>query len=192
MAFGINDNGQAVGASDACANTILPPFATGQHAVLWEKDGSVHDLGNVGGTANPEVLGVGNIAFSINNRGQVVGVSAQAGNTTTRAFLWTRETGMTDLGTFPGDVNSAGLSINNDGDVVGGSIDGDVATGNPHPFLWHHGKMTDLNRLVPDSPLLLLVAFAINDVGEIAGFGVQTSTGDIHAFLATPTHRETH
>lgn len=46
--------------------------------------------------------------------------------------------------------------------------------------------MNDLNQLVPaGSPLYLLTAFAINDVGQIAGFGV-TSTGDIHAFLATP------
>jgi hypothetical protein len=44
--------------------------------------------------------------------------------------------------------------------------------------------MHDLNALIPsDSPLYLLIAFGINDSGEIAGFGVQTST-DIHAFLA--------
>src|ERR1022692_420275 len=40
MALGINDRGQAVGASGRCANTILPPFAAGPHAVLWERDGS--------------------------------------------------------------------------------------------------------------------------------------------------------
>jgi hypothetical protein len=50
--------------------------------------------------------------------------------------------------------------------------------------------MHDLNALIPpDSPLYLLVAYGINDVGQIAGFGVQTSTGDIHAFLATPCDR---
>ena len=42
VALWINDNGQAVGASGACANTVLPPLASGPHAVLWEKDGSVH------------------------------------------------------------------------------------------------------------------------------------------------------
>jgi probable HAF family extracellular repeat protein len=37
--------------------------------------------------------------------------------------------------------------------------------------------------------VVLLVATAINSRGEIAGFGV-TSTGDVHAFLATPSHAE--
>jgi probable HAF family extracellular repeat protein len=46
--------------------------------------------------------------------------------------------------------------------------------------------MTDLNTLIPaDSPLYLVFAFQINDVGEIVGLGV-TSTSEPHAFLATP------
>jgi hypothetical protein len=45
--------------------------------------------------------------------------------------------------------------------------------------------MSDLNALIPDSPLYLLAASSINDAGEIAGFGVN-SDGDVHAFLATP------
>jgi probable HAF family extracellular repeat protein len=189
MAFWINDKGQAVGSSGSCADTILPPFAAGPHAVLWEKDGSVHDLGNLGGTVNPELL-IGNIAFSINNRGQVVGTSALPGNTANHAFLWTRETGMRDLGTLPGDMNSAALAINNLGDIVGGSIQGNVATGSPRAFLWHNGEMRDLNTLVPkNSPLFLLTAFAINDVGEIAGFGTDSS-GEIHGFLATRCYRD--
>jgi hypothetical protein len=32
----------------------------------------------------------------------------------------------------------------------------------------------------------LLVAFDIDATGQIAGFGVEASTGDIHGFLATP------
>ena len=48
MAFGINDLGEAVGISGRCANTILPGFAAGPHVVLWESDGSVHDLANLG------------------------------------------------------------------------------------------------------------------------------------------------
>jgi probable HAF family extracellular repeat protein len=47
--------------------------------------------------------------------------------------------------------------------------------------------MHDLNALiVGNSPFLqLLVAFGINDVGQIVGIGL-TNTGDIHGFLATP------
>jgi probable HAF family extracellular repeat protein len=95
---------------------------------------------------------------------------------------------MRDLGSLSGDDNSAGLAINERGDVVGASIQGDVATGSPRAFVRRHeDKMRDLNTLVPkDTPLFLLTAFGINDEGEIAGFGVQIRTGEIHAFLAIP------
>jgi probable HAF family extracellular repeat protein len=184
MALGINDLGQAVGASGRCGNTILPPIAYGPHAVLWEKDGSVTDLGNLGGT-------VLNIGLSINNLGQVTGFSGLTEESSpfngTHAFLWTRETGMRDLGTLPGDVVAGGQGINDRGEVVGPSFD---ASGNPRAFLWQNGVMTDLNTLIPaGSHLFLLDATAINARGEIVGFGV-TSTGDVHAFLATPRHGE--
>jgi probable HAF family extracellular repeat protein len=186
VAFWINDKGQAVGMSGTCANTQLPGPAASAHAVLWE-NGTVTDLGNLGGTANPALLGVGNAALAINNRGQVVGTSALAGNTTHHAFLWTGETGMRDLGTLPGDIVSAGLGINNRGEVIGNSISPPgLPTGNPHPFLWQDGVMADLNTLIPaDSPLQLLTAFSINDRGQITGIGV-TSGGDVHAYLMTP------
>ncbi len=68
-ALAINDNGQAVGASGTCANTVPPTIAFGAHAVLWDTDGSVTDLGNLGAE-------VSNVGISINNQGQVVGVSS--------------------------------------------------------------------------------------------------------------------
>lgn len=184
FALWINDNGQAVGMSGTCANTQLPPLANGAHAVLWD-NGAVIDLGSLGGTANPALLGVGNVAFSINNQSQVVGTSSLPGNTTHHSFLWTWEKGMQDLGILPGDVNSAGLGINNRGEVIGVSAD---ASGNPRPYLWKNGVMTELNTLVPaDSPLHLLLAYSINDRGQISGFGVDGS-GNIHAYLASPSY----
>jgi probable HAF family extracellular repeat protein len=184
MALWINDNGQAVGASGTCANSALPPLAFGSHAVLWEADGSVTDLGNLGGA-------VANIGLAINNQGQVVGASSLNDQATpfesNDAFLWTRETGMRDLGTLPGDVNSVGLGINDRGEVVGQSGDAD---GNSRGFLYENGVMYDLNTLIPaGSPLFVLFASAINSSGEIVGFGM-TKAGDMHAFLATPTSGE--
>ena len=50
--------------------------------------------------------------------------------------------------------------------------------------------MTDLNTLIAgDSPLYLLTGCSINSRGEITGLGL-TSTGEIHTYLATPTHRD--
>lgn len=91
---------------------------------------------------------------------------------------------MTDLGTLPGDVNSAALAINERGEVVGGSVD---AMGNLRPFLRANGVMMDLGTLVPvNSAVVPVFASMINSHGEIVGFGL-TGDGDVHAFLATPS-----
>jgi probable HAF family extracellular repeat protein len=187
FACAINDMGQVVGISGRCGDTIIPGFAAGPHAVLWESDGSVQDLGSLGGTSNPKRLAVGNGALAINDRGEVVGVSALLGSTTFQPFLWTKSKGIQDLGVLPGDLVGAGLAINNRGEVVGNSISAPgPASGNPRPFLWRHEKMSDLNTLVQtNAPLYLLTAFGINDIGEIVGFGA-TDAGDIHAYLVVP------
>jgi probable HAF family extracellular repeat protein len=187
MAFGINDLGEAVGTSGRCGNTVLPGFAGGPHAVLWDAAGLAHDLGNLGGTVNTAMLGVTTIAFVINNQGRVTGQSALSGNKTFHPFLWSQGTGMQDLGVLPGDLVGAGLGMNNRGEIVGASVSAPgPATGNPRAFLWQNGVMSDLNSLVQaDAPLYMLTAFWINDFGEIAGFGA-TSGGEIHGFLAVP------
>ena len=183
MAFWINDLGQAVGGSGSCASSILPGPAVTPHAVLWE-NGTVTDMGNLGGSVNTGIPGIGTIALSINNRGQAVGAAALPDNTTGHAFLWSKKLGhMLDLGTIPGDVVSAALGINDEGNVVGTSLDSD---GNPRAFLFSRGTMRDLNTLVPpDAPIYMLIPYAINSEGQVAGFGV-TGTGEIHGFLASP------
>jgi probable HAF family extracellular repeat protein len=150
------------------------------YALLWEKDGSVHDLGNLGGTGGI----AGNHACALNNQGQVVGHSELANDATFHGFLWTRETGMRDLGTLPGDSASLGLGINDKGEVVGASLD---ANFNPRAILREDSAMTDLNTLIAANPsgLYLLIAESINSSGEIIGLAV-TSTGETHGFLATP------
>jgi len=176
MALSINDNSQAVGASGTCANSVLPPLASGAHAVMWDADGTAHDLGNLGSKAS-------NVALSINNQGQATGVSS-VNDQAIHAFLWTSAAGMQDLGTLPGDALSVGTMIGDEGDVVGESDD---ASGNRRAILWHNGVMNALNDLAPGSPLFLLCSLAINSRGEIAGYGA-TEKGDIHAYLAVPSN----
>lgn len=186
FAWGINDEGQTIGSSGLCSNTAIPPFANGPqaaHAVLWEKDGSPHDLGSLvsGGTIN--------IATGINGRGEVAGASQSSGGAP-HAFLWTRDKGMQDLGTLQGDFFSVAPcchTINNRGQIVGFSIPGPLGSG--RAFLWQKGVMTDLNTLIPkSSPWYLLQALSINDAGQIVGYG--TINGNVHAFIATPCDRE--
>jgi probable HAF family extracellular repeat protein len=185
----VNDKGEAVGTSGRCTNTVIPPFTVGPHAVLWDRDGSVTNLGSLGGTANPALL-IGNVAFAINNRGQVVGISTLAGNSIVHPFLWTREHGMHDLCAACNDRTIAALAINDDGDVVGASNPGGILTGTPYAAIFKDGAAVDLNGLVPaNTSLYLLTAFSINNKGEIAGFGV-TQAGELHAFIATPRHRD--
>jgi probable HAF family extracellular repeat protein len=182
VAYEINDNGKVAGASGTCT-TFNPNFLNNLlavHALLWE-NGKATDLGNLGGQTGQAG---GNAAYSVNNRGEVVGSSDLPGDTTFHAFLWTRKTGMQDLGTLSGDVASNSISINDAGSVVGVSLD---ANFNPRAFLWEKGVMTDLNTLIAgDSPLYLLTGCSINSRGEITGLGL-TSTGEIHTYLATPT-----
>ncbi len=180
FALGLNDLGQAVGSSGSCADTTtnsVTGLVAGPHAVLWDCDGSATDLGNLGGKLI-------NTGAAINNRGEVVGGSDLPGDKAAHAFLWTREKGMQDLGTLGTDPMSLAGWINNTGQVVGWSCDAD---GNCRAYFWQDNVMTDLNTLIPsNSPLYLMNAFGINDSGEIAGLALQISTGDVHAFLATP------
>jgi probable HAF family extracellular repeat protein len=169
--YGINDRGQIVGATGACNQLV--PF-TSSHAVLWPNgpNGDVIDLGNLGGT-------ILNIAFYINNRGQIVGQSALPGSANCtptsppqdcpfHAFLWQNGV-MTDMGVLPGDVQSWANNINSKGQAVGTSF---PETGS-RAFIWQDGVMTDLNSLIPaDSNFFLAEAFGINERGEIAGFGI--------------------
>ena len=180
--FGINNSGQVVGASGHCAplSMFTGLYMQPLHALLWET-GAVTDLGSLGGTGE----GNGIFAHAINNEGQVVGYSDLRGNASFHAFLWTRATGMQDLGTLSGDLNSLANALNDAGDVVGVSLD---ANFNPRAFLWENGTMRDLNALIPaDSPLQLLLACGINSSGQIVGLGV-TSTGEAHGFLLSPSN----
>ena len=115
------------GCSGSCSNTTLPPNAApgGPYAVLWEKDGSVTDLGTLpGGAGN-------NVANAINDRGEIVG-TALLSDGTVHSFLWSRQRGMQDPG-LPGDdsVSVAGCcqTINNRGEVVGFSFPGPLGGG---------------------------------------------------------------
>lgn len=187
-ATALNDKADIVGISGTC-DVAVGAF-TAKHAVLWH-DGKITDLGTLGGQG-------WNTPMAINNRGDVVGFSDRTGDVNGgvltpnfHAFLWTRETGrMTDIGVLPGDNVSEALDINDRGQVVGISIP------SFHAFLYENGKMTDLNKLIPDdSPLVLLEGGGINNRGEITGQACVIADGNCPlgnntpAYLAIPIER---
>ena len=181
FALGINENGQSVGVSGLCSNTYFPfyinPSARASHGVLWDKDGTPTDLGNLGNATFT-------VPAAINDQGEVVGASKVADGTV-HPFLWTRDKGMQDLGE-PEGAFATGIpcchTINNRGEIVGFSL----GASGPHAFLWKRGQMIDLNSVIPgDSGWTLLFTQSINDRGQIAGWGVNPS-GEIHGYLLTP------
>ena len=104
------------------------------------------------------------------------------------AVLWTKEGGIQDLGTLPGDNMSEATGINNCGQIVG------VSYPSSHAFIWQGGVMTDLNTLIPsDSPLALISTGDINDEGQITGQACIVSNGECTAetpaFLAVPEYK---
>ena len=176
----VNSRGQVAGGA---LNTIPDPYtsnfyvggATQVHAFRWTRSRGMQDLGTLGGTDSA--------AFSINERGQIAGMSftnttvnPTTGVPTLDPFLW--ENGkMLDLGTLGGTFGVA-FALNNRGQVVGYS---DLAGDNTgvHAFLWdQQGGMQDLGTLGGATG----VALSINDAGDIAG-GDSRADGSAGSFL---------
>jgi probable HAF family extracellular repeat protein len=118
---------------------------------------TVTDLGTLGGGFSG--------ATAINDSGQVVGNSMNAGNQI-RGFLW-RDGMMTDLGTLGGNFSYA-FDINNFGAIVGHAQDGG---GKFRAFLWENNSMSDLGFLGGPDDIYQYIASAnsINDYGLIVG-----------------------
>lgn len=186
FAFTNNDVGQAVGFSGLCSNVILPPFVPGgpsaPHAVLWDADGTPHDLGTPAGGA-----GI-NVGQAVNNRGEVT-MNSVMQDRSVHAFVVFKGAPQ-DLGTYPSDafitVTPCCNTINDLGQIVGFSIDSSF---NQRALLWQNKDQApvDLNTLVPaDSPWYLLVPGGITDSGEIAATAVNLNTFELHAVVLSP------
>ena len=176
VAFGINDQGQAVGYSGSCIAAT--------HAVMW-KNNTAFVLQDLGGTRS-------NVAYVINNRGQIAGKVRSADDTTYVAALWQPDGTLTNLGILPGDFAAFATGINDRGQVVGNNFDSKFNWS--HGFIWQNGVMTDINALIhADSNLFVISASNINERGQISGMATVLTgphAGDIHAYLATPTDQD--
>ena len=114
FSYGINDHDEVVGSTGSCATTSVVGSAVlaGPHAVLW-RHGVAIPLDPPGSTNTIST------AYSINNRGEVVGVS---GATALHAFLWQHGV-MTDLNALvvgePRLYLLNALAMNDAGQIVG-------------------------------------------------------------------------
>ncbi len=165
---GTQSGGQGINASGQVAGYAYTTGDAEWHAFLWTPttpggaSGTMLDLGTLGGTQSQ--------AIGINASGQLAGISRTTENAESHAFLY--DGTMHDLG--PG----AAFGINASGQVTGYS--------GAHAFLYTSGSgLVDLNSLIdPSSGWELSTALAINDAGQITGWGL--IGGQQHAYLLTP------
>ena len=179
----LNQRGDVVGFSTLAGDLISHPF-------LWS-NGHLIDLGTLGG-------GNGQTNW-INDRGDIVGKGDLPGTAPQLhdAVLWSHGNTI-DLGVLPGDSCSNAYFVNSHGQIVGTSETLEFCTlSEPvgqHAFLREPGgPLTNLNTLIPPGASLDLThAVAINDRGEIAGFGVPPDCApqDVglcgHAYMLIP------
>jgi uncharacterized membrane protein len=163
----INERGQVVGWSytNATPSAICAEagfgfgFALTTSSFIWDQQNGMRDIGGLGGTCT--------IATDLNDRGQIVGLSALPGDLVMHPFVWDAATGMTDLlGASSALTNPFfGLTINEHGVVAGSAIDAGFTAF--YPFLWQKvgGKWKQTNLEVNS------VTTSINASGQVVGYG---------------------
>jgi len=176
-AFAINNLGLIAGETD-----VVESGVTNVHAFVYTnaaQPATMHDLGTLSG-------GTYSSARAVNDSGAIAGESDTVigGNSFLHAFVW-RNGSMTDLQTLGGTVSSAS-AINTDGHIVGYATDANEVS---CAFLYNGSTMVNLNDFIPSgsSWTNLAAAEAINDAGQIAGYGY-LADGSFHAYLLTPTN----
>lgn len=215
FAYGINNSGQITGWSDVTGNSQRHAFiyragnmidlnpsgptsfegyainASGQVAgiiyrttdnqdfrdALLYSGGQFINLGTLGGRNSS--------ASGINNGGIVVGTSDNA-NSTADDAISSDGTTLDDLTTGSGLnlLNSNANAINNQGEIVG--IMNVGAGGVLRAFIYTSGPMIDANTLLPpNSGWTLQAATAVNDNGQVVGYGLAPD-GNVHGFLLEP------
>lgn len=177
-ATAINDRGQAVGISGACG--IAVGGVSARRAVRWEPDGSITDLGTLGGDG-------WNTPMAINAWGDVAGFANAPGTPVSdfipRPFLWTAARGIEELPLLPGDDNGQALGINVWRHVVGVSCNASGCRG----VLWEDGQVIDLSTHVVAGLVGTIVnAGDIDDLGRIGGQSLDPLTHVTTAFRAVP------
>jgi probable HAF family extracellular repeat protein len=174
--FGISSTNLVVG--DAVFVMSIMPVS---HAATFS-GGVAKDLGVLDGQAYSRANGANAI-------GQVVGFSGlQRDSSDSRAFMWTSQTGMIDIGTL-GGVYAQASAINDAGYITGASQTqgmGPMVTTHafiyraPSPPYGRYNRMVDLGVLGGISSY----GMAINGNNHVAGYSTITSNNNrVHGFL---------
>ncbi len=170
----LNSLGMAAGGSRVTLEAAGKMPVHAFHAFLW-RQGTMTDLGVPPGYS-------ASTATALSDTGEVIGTMTRDGEgqagvdpaSQTHGFLW-RSGAIIDLQALPGCRYTEPTGINREGLIVGNSYN---LTGDSHGFsrtggalnggvfLWAHGKMQNLQALVP-ARWKLQSAVGINNRGEI-------------------------
>ena len=182
-AGGVNSRGFSINSLNVVVGDAFfaSPMEPRSHAAMF-KGGVAVDLGVLKGQVYSRANG-------INAFGQVVGYSGlQRDGSQSRAFVWTRQTGMTDIGTL-GGLYAQAYAINDGGVITGASQTqgmGPLLT--THAFLYRlpsppyprYNRMVDLGSLGGVSSY----GMAINSYSHVVGYSTITNNEEhVHAFL---------
>lgn len=147
-AYAINESGMTAGAADNDRRFLS--------ATVWDASGRATDLGAFGGNSSS--------ASHVNASGQVLGSAYRESSSV--GFLWSRQTGMVQIG--PGAGYGDVTALNDSGDVAGNSQVVDDFPGLHYsPFIW---SMRRGLRTLPTGGAPYGRADALNNRREIVGY----------------------
>jgi len=194
IAYWVNNSNEASIQSDTSSNDPLGEdfCGFGTHLIclgaLWN-DGTM--------TALPTLGGNNGVAFTLNDRGQIVGVAENQTQDSScpapqvldyEAVIWgPKPSEIRRLRPLAGDTVGFALGVNNRGQAVGSSglCSNTPLVGlqvGPHAVLWDHGKPINLGSLGGSQ---INTGAAINDRGEVIGGSDLSGDTVIHSFLWT-------
>lgn len=157
----ISPGGVAVGALSTADGTGTVPFR-------WS-GGSMSFLPAPGTNA---------IANAINSAGVIVGTSSVGTSFQSNLVVW--QDGIArDLGSLGDALFTQGMSINDDGTIVGSAFGFSGANG----FVYRDGAFSTLDALAPESGWHFVTASHVNSHGDIVGLGQPPGDSRTHGFL---------
>jgi len=166
----VNDAGQVVG--------TLPDARGDFRAVRWELDGSITELGSLGGTTS--------FGYGINAHGDVVGFATDPIGVQ-RAFRWTAARGMVPLGSLsigsPGVEVPVATDVNDAGVVVGFIYHFVNDVWQRNPAMWNAAGFASLVGALSDDPG---AAAAINRHGVVVGTAQPRAGGAVYPWVWRP------